>query len=147
MVSRFTLDSATEFLFGHDVCTLSAGLPYPGSSPGANSYDFMTHPSNKLAGALASSQTLTALRLRRGAIWPFMEFWGDKVKPHRKIIDEFIEPILVDALAKHAVTDSKPNTERENTNNDRQPLSTQLLGQIQGFESVLLVAPEFISVY
>lgn len=107
----------------------------------------MTHPSNKLAGALASSQTLTALRLRRGAIWPFMEFWGDKVKPHRKIIDEFIEPILVDALAKYAVTDSKPNTERENTNNDRQPLSTQLLGQIQGFESVLLVAPEFISVY
>jgi hypothetical protein len=32
--------------------------------------------------------------------WPLWEFWKDKVKPHRTIADEYIEPILNAALEK-----------------------------------------------
>ena len=28
------------------------------------------------------------------------EFWRDKVKPHRVIVDRFVEPLMVDALSK-----------------------------------------------
>ena len=28
------------------------------------------------------------------------EFWRDKIKPHREIVDRFVEPLMVDALAK-----------------------------------------------
>ncbi len=33
VVARFTFDSATEFLFGKDVESIAAGLPYPGRIP------------------------------------------------------------------------------------------------------------------
>ncbi|KAF9016963.1 cytochrome P450, partial [Hymenopellis radicata] len=46
VVSRFTLDSATEYLFGKDVESLSAGLPYPPLSNIPNPIHFENHPSN-----------------------------------------------------------------------------------------------------
>jgi hypothetical protein len=47
-----------------------------------------------------TGQYLSALRSRYGPTWPVMEFWKDKVKPHRKVVDDFIRPILTEALAK-----------------------------------------------
>jgi hypothetical protein len=135
MVSRFTLDSATEYLFGHDVRTLSAGLPYPASSPLARSSEFMNHPSNKFANAFTAGQYHTALRVWQGADWPLAEFLADKVKPFRKIVDEFIEPILKDALAEHAVTENKLS-EGEKANDDGESLLTHLLSHMQGFRVI-----------
>ena len=124
MVSRFTIDSVTQFLFGHDVCTLSAGLPYPASSSLADPLE------NKLVDAFTAGQLLSAMRARRGIIWPLMEFWEDKVKPHRKIIDEFIEPILADALARQ---ESKSSAEREKASENGESMIMHLLNHIQGF--------------
>jgi hypothetical protein len=104
MVSRFTLDSASEFLLGKSVCTLSAGLCYPESSPLANSPEFVNHPSNKFANAFLTGQLLTILRVRYGPTWPMKEFWKDKVKPQRKLVDDLIQPILTEALAKEAAS-------------------------------------------
>ncbi|KAF7331544.1 hypothetical protein MKEN_00033500 [Mycena kentingensis (nom. inval.)] len=107
LVSRFTLDSATSFLFGKSVDSMSAGLPYPASSPlaMANSAEFDNHPSNTYVRSFVQSQILTTQRAAFGSRWPLMEFWKDRVKPHRKVIDDFIEPILNEALegkaAKH----------------------------------------------
>jgi len=99
LVARFTLDSATQFLFANDVCSLSAGLPYPDGSPLANSAKFLNHPSNVFVKAFMSGQTQTALRSRFGPSWPLTEFWRDEVKVHRKVVNQFVDPFLHRALA------------------------------------------------
>lgn len=100
LVSRFTLDSATTFLFGQDVHSLSAGLPYPAYSPLANAPAFVNHPSNVFVNAFIAGQSRTALRSRYGPNWPLIEFWKDQVKCNRKVVDSFVEPILRDAIQK-----------------------------------------------
>ena len=99
MVSRFTLDSATDFLFGNNVRSLSAGLHYPDNSPLTASHD-LSHPANVFAHAFGEAQKLSSLRSRYGSAWPLMEFWKDNVKVHRDVIDKFIDPILVEAIKK-----------------------------------------------
>ncbi|KAJ7123182.1 cytochrome P450 [Mycena epipterygia] len=94
MVGRFTLDSATEFLFGKSVDSMSAGLAYPEAYPLANLPEFLNHPSNTYVQSFVESQTLTVQRVAFGSRWPLMEFWKDNVKPHRKVVDGYIEPIL-----------------------------------------------------
>lgn len=100
MVSRFTLDSATEFLFGQDVCSLSAGLIYPPSSPLSKDVAFEKHPANKFAHAFSSAQIATAHRGRFGSAWRLFEFWTDRVKAHMDVCYKFIDPILKEALDK-----------------------------------------------
>ena len=113
MVSRFTLDSATEFLFGHDVNSSGAGLPYPPGAAQANSPEFLNHPSNRFVHAFAEGQDMTAMRSRTGAAWRLLEFWKDQVKPcrceglpyvrsgrvlthSRDVVDDFVREILAD---------------------------------------------------
>ncbi|KAK1230887.1 Protein kinase alk2 [Marasmius sp. AFHP31] len=95
-VARFTLDSATEFLFGKNVRSLDAGLPYPKSSGIANPESFVNHPSNSFVTAFMKGQDLTARRTRTGTTWPLLEFWKDEVADQRAVVNEFIEPILAD---------------------------------------------------
>ncbi|OJA07921.1 hypothetical protein AZE42_03680 [Rhizopogon vesiculosus] len=100
MVSRFTLDSATEFLFGKDVCSLSAGLIYPPSSPLSKDVAFENHPANQFAHAFSNAQIATAYRGRFGSAWRLVEFWTDRVKAHMDVCYKFINPILKEALDK-----------------------------------------------
>jgi hypothetical protein len=100
MISRFTLDSATEFLFGKDVCSLSVGLVYPPRSPLAADVAFQTHPANIFAHAFLQAQILTAYRSRLGGSWRLFEIWGDRVKKHMQVCYKFIDPILKEALEK-----------------------------------------------
>ncbi|KAF9563357.1 cytochrome P450 monooxygenase pc-3 [Agrocybe pediades] len=93
LASRFTMDSATEFLFNKDVRSLDAGLPYPHNSPIVNTAAF-EHPANKFSKAFDEVQRLIALRARRGINWPLAEFWKDKVKEQMVVINSFIDPIL-----------------------------------------------------
>ena len=131
-MSRFTIDSATEFLFGKDICTLSAGFPYPVSSSSVNSDAFLNHPSNKFATAFALGQYLSTRRTAFGSSWPLAEFWKDKVKPHRKIVDQFIEPILADALAKRAASGNMADGKKEDTEVKDETLLSHLLNHTQG---------------
>ncbi|KAI0944226.1 hypothetical protein AcW1_001983 [Taiwanofungus camphoratus] len=100
LVSRFTLDSATEFLFGQDVRSLSAGLPYPPTASALARVSPGTHPANGFARAFINAQTACVLRSRFASTWPLFEFWEDKVKAHMRAIDDFIAPILSNALEK-----------------------------------------------
>ncbi|KAF5374344.1 hypothetical protein D9758_004694 [Tetrapyrgos nigripes] len=99
-VARFTLDSATEFLFGKAVKSLDAGLPYPASRPLSSSTtnDFFNHPSTKFVTAFSEGQEVISQRGVLGRYWRFKEFWQDKAAEHRKSVEEFILPILEDAL-------------------------------------------------
>ncbi|EGO30124.1 hypothetical protein SERLADRAFT_431596 [Serpula lacrymans var. lacrymans S7.9] len=115
-IRRFTLDSATEFLFGKDVKSLSAGLPYPPNSP----LDIVkSHPANDFAEAFGDAQMASALRSRYGGKWPLAEFWKDKVHTYMDVIDEFVNPIIAEALEKKKAmqsssgNDLKGNFDRE----------------------------------
>ncbi len=82
----------------------SAGLPYPAGSPLADNPHFVNHPSNTFVKAFAAAQEKSAFRLQRGQYWPLFEFWADAVKPHRQVVNEFVEPLLAEALNRKTKT-------------------------------------------
>ncbi|PPQ86763.1 hypothetical protein CVT25_012408 [Psilocybe cyanescens] len=100
LVSRFTLDSATEFLFGASVGSLSAGIPYPPAHIESNTPSFYNHPSTKFVKAFTEGLILAAVRTGLGREWPLVEFGHDKITPLRKVMDEFTDPLMKMALAK-----------------------------------------------
>lgn len=118
MASRFTLDSATEFLFGKNVCSLSAGLTYPPSSPLSKDVAFENHPANKFAHAFSDAQIATGYRGRFGSAWRLSEFWTDRVKKHMDVCYKFIDPILKEALEKSKMT--KENVDEKADAKDRE---------------------------
>ena len=99
LVSRFTLDSATEFLFGHCVNILHTGLPYSPNLqlPGQEKDSDMAV---RFSRAFANAQLTAAHRSRLGTWWPLFEMRKDLSKPDMEIVNAFIEPILHDAVAK-----------------------------------------------
>lgn len=100
VASRFTLDSASEFLFGKELCSLSAGITYPPSSPLSKDPAFLNHPANRFVRAFTESQIATANRTNYGSSWRFAELWQDQVEKEMKVCYEFIDPIIADTLAK-----------------------------------------------
>ncbi|KAI6033797.1 cytochrome P450 [Pisolithus microcarpus] len=111
MVGRFTLDSATEFLFGKCVGSLSAGLIYPKNSlPGQNE-EHANHPSNLFARAFSEAQSRSMLRSSIGTIWRLAEFWSDRIQKDMEVCHRFIDPILKDALEmKRSIKESEQST-------------------------------------
>jgi len=97
-LSRFTLDTATEFLFARNVQSLSAELPYPSTHKGR--YTRPTHPSDEFAAAFTRAQELTLPRTFYGVIWPLFEFWQDAVTAKKDLTDKFINPVIDAALQK-----------------------------------------------
>ncbi|KAF8164774.1 cytochrome P450 monooxygenase pc-2 [Crassisporium funariophilum] len=119
LVSRFTLDSATEFLFGHSVGSLEAGLPYPSSKSSVTQTSYENHPSTIFVKAFTEGQSIGAQRTTYGYEWPLTEFWQDAIKPYRKIMDGFTEPLVRDALAKReADIASQKGTDAKNDEED-----------------------------
>ncbi|KAH9914218.1 cytochrome P450 [Fomitopsis serialis] len=99
-ISRFTLDSATEFLFGACVNSLSAGLPYPGDAYAGHA-KASDDPAEKFARAFAEAQYVVAGRSNTGDAWPMFELAGDRSKRPMAVVNAFIEPVVNRVLAKH----------------------------------------------
>jgi hypothetical protein len=99
LVRRFTLDSASEFLFGHNVESLSAGIPYPPYAEHKNLPTFTNHSSNIFSRAFAQGQSFATARIAFADEWSLAEFWKDKILPERKVMDSFTEPLMLEALA------------------------------------------------
>nr|BED42917.1 cytochrome P450 monooxygenase [Trametes versicolor] len=135
VVSRFTMDSATEFLFGKDVRSLDAPLPYPSTyaaptpfsgtgtdAPSDTGAVGSVHPADRFVRAFQSALEATATRGRFLQSWPLFEFWGDKVKQHLTAVDEFIDPIVEDALRKKSekasAGDEEDNERKEQVRDD-----------------------------
>ncbi|KAF8665619.1 hypothetical protein AX16_000075 [Volvariella volvacea WC 439] len=100
LVSRFTMDSATEFLFGKDVKSLSAGLVYPHYAPSSLRLASQDHPATIFTQAFQQAQDYSAVRGRWGKHWPLPEFFQDAVKSKMQAVEDYIEPILADAIAR-----------------------------------------------
>ena len=101
-MSRFTLDSATEFLFGNCVESLSAGLPYPRNAayvpivPRTAKGD----AADQFAHAFLSAQEAISIRERSGWVWPLFEITADKSYQPMQVVNAYIEPIVREALRK-----------------------------------------------
>lgn len=112
VVSRYSLDCATEFLFGTDVRSLSAGLRYP---PGHRfSAQAKSHPSNLFAEAFRGAQEAAARRFHYSSFWPLIEFWRNEVDTRMGVISTFVDPIISAALQKKEKKLS-PDAEEEDT--------------------------------
>jgi hypothetical protein len=93
LVSRFTIDSATEFLFGADVRSLHAGLPLPGARRAAN-------PADAFADAFLAAQVHIARRSRYGRAWPLFELFDTAHQRNVRTIRGLIEPLIAKAVAR-----------------------------------------------
>lgn len=112
IVSRFTMDSATEFLFGDCVNSLHTRLPYPHNAGlySANQSDEV----GTFSAAFAKVQRHLAERMRLPT-WQLSEIAKDKTAESYKICSAFLDPIVDRALAKKkAIADGtleKPDEE------------------------------------
>jgi len=93
---RFTIDSASEFLFGSDVRSLSADLPYPSTIKPITSP--RAHPSDSFANAFQKAQVASAARSRFGYFWRLIEFWGNRVEKEIQPVFDYVDPIVERAL-------------------------------------------------
>ena len=133
-LSRFTLDTATEFLFGQDAKTLSADLPYPSTYRGPNRR--REHPSDRFALAITKAMEYTFPRIVYGEFWWLVDFWEDTVATQRAITHEFIDPIIHAALERRKVATESDEVQGEGT------LLDHLVKQTDG-EDLLIQQPDF----
>ncbi|KIM86055.1 hypothetical protein PILCRDRAFT_816602 [Piloderma croceum F 1598] len=133
VISRFTLDSATEFLFGRNVDTLASDLPYPHDVAISRSVD--SSPAEEFAKAFAEAQYIVSERSKLGRIWPLLEIFEDRTKKPMKVVDSFLEPLVQYAIDKHDSDDKEDMDERSETfldhlvklTTDRKVLKDELL--------------------
>jgi len=96
LYARFTLDAASEFLFGECLNTLK--LPYPvaghaklgpkGSLPDTG--DAFTG----FARAFEQAQLVISLRVRLSKFWPLRELFTDETEASMQVIRAFLSPIV-----------------------------------------------------
>ena len=96
LLSRYTTDTATEFLFGQDVKSLSGELPYPSTHKGYT--PSRDHPSDKFASAVNRAEECSYSRVFFSKAWRLTEFWEDKVATQMEITYQFIDPLIHTAL-------------------------------------------------
>ncbi|PCH37762.1 cytochrome P450 monooxygenase pc-3 [Wolfiporia cocos MD-104 SS10] len=101
IIHRFTIDSATEFLFGSCVHSLRSTIPYPHNDP---KYTLPSsteaNRADAFATAFARAQEVIVERSLMGPFWPLFELFRDKSAPYMKVVDEYLDPILKEAVAK-----------------------------------------------
>lgn len=101
--ARFTLDTATDFLFGTCVNSLEAGLPYPDNFKSHNGRTVRTgelSAAERFSRAFGEAQREISTRSRLGDAWPLWEIFSDRTRKPMKVVNEYIEPILQVALEK-----------------------------------------------
>ncbi|KAF8164780.1 cytochrome P450 [Crassisporium funariophilum] len=76
-----------------NVGSLKADLPYPSSKSSVTQTSYENHPSTIFVKAFTEGQSIGAQRTTYGYEWPLTESWKDAIKPYRKIMDGFTEPL------------------------------------------------------
>ncbi|KAJ7022794.1 cytochrome P450 [Mycena alexandri] len=160
LAGRFTMDSASSFLFGSCVDSLAAPLPYPVTAPSPFSTPPSPHPADVFTEAYNAAITHLSSRSRFGWIWPLFELTGDATDAPMRIVDEYLEPIIAAAVARKDVaaadgaTKGEPETlldELLNLTLDPKVLKDEMLNiLIAGRDttmSVLTFIVYFLSVY
>ena len=131
LLSRYTMDTATVFLFGQDVKSLSGQLPYPSTYRG--NAPLRDHPSDRFTSAFNRAQEYSYPRGFLAKTWRLVEFWEDTVGTQMGITDEFIGPLVYAALRK------KKETKELEAGNDDETLLDYLVKQTDGTKKTCLL--------
>ena len=134
--SRFTLDSATEFLFGSCVHSLKTPFPYPGKDiADMQTLDGPMEPGERFARAFTATQEMITLRSIRARFWPLFEIKENVTVKAMKIINEYLNKILSEALTKHAENeklDAKGQSDLDAKLDDEETLLDHLIKFTKG---------------
>ena len=98
LYGRFTLDAASEFLFGKNLRTLSGKLPIAGQTLMGPKGSLVEDPWGSFAKAFEMAQINATNRARMGSIWPLFELFKDKNEEHCDVIHRWLDPLVKDAL-------------------------------------------------
>ncbi|RDX53659.1 cytochrome P450 monooxygenase pc-3 [Lentinus brumalis] len=127
LVSRFTLDSATEFLFGQCVHSLKTDLPYAYNDPVAALVVRTPSAADRFAEAFLKAQAALAMRLRMGWVWRFSELTKDASADAMKEVDAYLQPILEEAIRKNRSQIGKSGAEKDQDAEDSETLLDHLV--------------------
>ncbi|KAJ6513501.1 cytochrome P450 monooxygenase pc-1 [Mycena vulgaris] len=143
LIGRFTMDSASEFLFNSCVDSLKANLPYPHNvsfpPPQSNSPD--AQAALKFTDAFSEVMVQISKREVLGRIWPLFELFGDKTAGPMKAIGEYLDPVIANAMEKKRLAGPKEKSEGDveepsllddllNTTSDPQILKDEMLNML-----------------
>ncbi|KAJ6619477.1 cytochrome P450 monooxygenase pc-3 [Mycena sp. CBHHK59/15] len=108
LVGRFTMDSATEFLFGSCVNSLHASLPFPHNVTFATTGFDPAHAQVAMAFSAAFNESMLHIsnRARIGWAWPLIEMWKDNTIAPMKIVSAYIDPVIHEAVEKKKLATS-----------------------------------------
>ncbi|KAJ7784649.1 cytochrome P450 monooxygenase pc-1 [Mycena metata] len=112
LIGRFTMDSATEFLFGSCVNSLHAALPFPHNATFTTpeSVSARAQVAMEFSAAFNESMLRIANRARIGWAWPLLEMWSDKTIEPMKLVSAYIDPIIHEAIEKKKLSNSLGST-------------------------------------
>lgn len=146
-LARFTLDSATEFLFGRCVHALDQGLPYPDEKKSHVSHSSDSDRDSKegrresamahFGEALEEAQKVLGDRALSGPMWPLLELWGDRTETPMRIVREFVQPILDDAIRKKRGKGENCDVAAKEEIEDDETLLDYLVKQTEGVFSLM----------
>ncbi|KAJ7692945.1 cytochrome P450 [Mycena rosella] len=157
LASRFTMDSATSFLFGSCVDSLAAPLPYPASASASPCPTAPPARSDVFSAAYTAAIEHISSRSRIGWIWPLLELGGDATHTSMRIVDDYLTPIVraaVDRGAAGNLKGAEPETlldELLNLTSDPKVLKDEMLNILLAGRdtttSVLTSVVYFLAVY
>ncbi|CAK5270244.1 unnamed protein product [Mycena citricolor] len=108
LIGRFTMDSATDFLFGSSLHSLDANLSFPHNA-------IFTRPVSESANAQQAMQFSSAFnasmlhisnRARVGWVWPLLEMFRDRTTDPMKLVSAYIDPIIHQAVQRKQLSTS-----------------------------------------
>jgi len=102
LFARFTIDAASDFLFGQNLNTLSKRLPDPSSGSQSDRGSATDDSWGTFAQAFEAAQRIITMRARTGSIWPVFELFEDKTAPHVEIIKRWLDPLVNQTLERKA---------------------------------------------
>ncbi|KAJ7053490.1 cytochrome P450 monooxygenase pc-1 [Mycena amicta] len=117
LIGRFTMDSATEMLFGTCFDSLKGSIPYAHNAT-ANAVRIQHTESreNTFVAAFNDAMEGIAIRDQRGVLAPLSEIWWDCTREPMAIVSAFLDPIIEAAVERKRVADAMGGEKREAQN-------------------------------
>lgn len=125
-MNRFTMDSSMTFLFGTSVKSLKTIPPYAHNVP--SSVTRSSNSSEIFSEAFFQAQAAANQRSHLGPMWPLTELFRDKTTKHVKVVFDFIEPLVSDAVQRHKAEDG----EKKKLVEERETLLEYLVKHTEG---------------
>ncbi|GJE84227.1 cytochrome P450 [Phanerochaete sordida] len=98
LISRFTMDAASEFLFGACLHSVRGALPYPHDAPAHLRAGQARLPADAFADAYRAALRAISHRARLVWLWPWFELFQSRTDEPMREIDRWLAPIIQKAL-------------------------------------------------